>query len=160
MVVFNRTIPSICCVLAFSVLMPVQANASCTGDGEDAPFRCQAQTEITVAGGKTGGLVEVKISDNTYMVLTEQDETVGPPPKRCDYLDQRWHFTLPAGGNWKLVVEGQRNDVGAGVMTSAFLCRLTIRVSHPPAWSLIIPSTIIPSTSSTSQRSSRTVTGH
>jgi len=113
MVVFNRTIPSICCVLAFSVLMPVQANASCTGDGEDAPFRCQAQTEITVAGGKTGGLVEVKISDNTYMVLTEQDETVGPPPKRCDYLDQRWHFTLPAGGNWKLVVEGQRNDVGA-----------------------------------------------
>ena len=114
MAVFNRTIPSFCCFLALSVLVPLQANDACTGSGEaDDPYQCKAYDEITVAGSKVGELADVWSSDDSYMVLTEQDETVGPPPKRCDYLDKRWHFTLPTGGNWKLVVEGQRDDVGA-----------------------------------------------
>ena len=114
MAVFDRTIPPFCCFLALSVLVPLQANATCIGDGsENVPYQCQADTAITVAGSQSGTLADVGSSNDSYMVLTEQDETVGPPPKRCDYLDQRWHFSLPAEGNWKLVVEGRRVDVGA-----------------------------------------------
>ena len=114
MACFKRTIPSFCYVLLLGFLVPVQGSAACTGDGSaDDPSQCLAETETTAAGSKAGALADTWSSNDQYEVLTEQDETIGPPPKRCDYLDQRWHFELPGAGNWKLVVEGYRDDVGA-----------------------------------------------
>ena len=88
----------------------------CTGSGTDGdPYLCSATSETTAGGTiTTGNYMDTWPSGSGLEVLTEQDETIGPPPKRCDFLDHRWAFDLPAhGGSWKLVVEGHRDDAGS-----------------------------------------------
>jgi len=111
---FKRMIPSFSHILLLMVLLPLQGSADCTGAGSESdPYICVVDSETTAGGSQTGALESTWSSDNDYEVLTEQDETIGPPPKRCDYLDQRWHVNLLPGGDWKLVVEGSRVDAGA-----------------------------------------------
>ena len=94
----------------------VHGEMGCTGSGTDGvPYICSAISETTAGGSITAGdFMDTWSSGSGLEVLTEQDETIGPPPKRCDFLDHRWEFDLPAhGGSWKLIVKGYRDDAGS-----------------------------------------------
>jgi GH18 family chitinase len=107
--------PGLIALLVWGVSCAAAAQSNCIGAGtSDAPYRCTAVAESTVSGSASGSYVNTYESDDIREVLTEQDETIGPPPKRCDFLDHRWQFDLPLhSGGWKLFVEGYRDDAGS-----------------------------------------------
>ena len=106
-------------------LFPYTASstANCTGSGTAAdPYHCTATSETTTGGTASGNYADTHSSNDAREVLTEQDETIGPPPKRCDFLDQRWQFDLPIhSGSWLLVVEAHRDDTGTDGDNFTFL---------------------------------------
>ena len=107
--------PGVIAALIWCITCAAGAQTNCSGVGtSDDPYHCTAIAESTAGGTTSGSYTDTHQSNDVREVLIEQDQTVGPPPKRCDFLDHRWQFDLPSHPEgWKLFVEGYRDDTGS-----------------------------------------------
>jgi GH18 family chitinase len=110
--------PTLCVFAAILLIaaIPAAAQTNCTGSGGAGdPFVCTATGETTAGGTVVGTFADTQTSDDVRQAITEMEQTSGPPNKRCDFADHRWTFDVPASpsGNWKVSVEGYRDDAGA-----------------------------------------------
>jgi GH18 family chitinase len=89
---------------------PAWAAADCTSV---VPVQCFAISEMTEAGSVTGGsFVDTDAKDGTFESFSEQDATIGPPPKRADLLQHTWTIEVPSGNSYSFTVEAYRVDAG------------------------------------------------
>jgi PKD repeat protein len=72
-----------------------------------------ADGETSVTGTVSGSYLNTKTSDNSNEVITEVQYT-GHPRKTYSYLEHRWNFNLPAGGDATFHLEASRSNNADG----------------------------------------------
>jgi GH18 family chitinase len=88
---------------------PARAAADCTL----APIQCFAISETTEAGTVTSGsFADTDVTDDVFESFSEQDATIGPPPKRADLLQHTWTIEVQAGNSYSFAVDAYRVDAG------------------------------------------------
>jgi PKD repeat protein len=73
----------------------------------------QADGETPVIGTVTGSYLDTYASDDAREVITEVEYT-GHPRKRYSYLEHRWNFSLPTGGDVTFHLEASRTSNAEG----------------------------------------------
>jgi hypothetical protein len=72
-----------------------------------------AEGETPVTGTVSGSYVNTQASDDSRETITEVLYT-GHPRKTYSYLEHRWNFTVPAGGDVTFQLEASRTNNGDG----------------------------------------------